>query len=83
MFEFRRLYGTRKWRKLTLKYPERIDMMAALGFTPLANLAIRKTVGRIKTIPKGVEMAGVSMEKIVSVLKENGFTIAETANADR
>ena len=35
------------------------------------------------TIPKGTEMAGVSMEKIVSVLKENGFTIAETANADR
>ena len=58
-------------------------MMAALGFTPLANLAVRKTVGRIMTIPKGTEMAGVSMEKIVSVLKENGFTIAETANADR
>ena len=66
-----------------LKDPELIDMMAALGFTPLANLAVRKTVGRIKTIPKGTEMAGVSMEKIVSVLKENGFTIAETANADR
>ena len=58
-------------------------MMAALGFTPLASPAFRKTVGRIKTIPKGVEMASVSMEKIVSVLKENGFTIAETANADR
>ena len=58
-------------------------MMAALGFHSHSESRSQENGGRIMTIPKGTEMTGVSMEKIVSVLKENGFTIAETANADR
>lgn len=68
--------------ELTQEYPELVDMMVLLGFTPIANPAIRKTVGRIMTIPKGAEMMDISMEKIVSVLKENGFAITEVTNIE-
>lgn len=63
--------------ELTKEYPELINIMVSLGFTPMGNPAVRKTAGRIITIPKGSKMMNIPMEKIVSALKENGFAITE------
>lgn len=60
---------------LTERYPEIIGIMAGLGFAEIANPAMRATVGRMMTIPKGCRMKGVELGRVVSALREHGFTV--------
>lgn len=61
---------------LTEQYPELIELLKELGFTEITNPVMRKTAGRIMTIPKGCQMKGVSLDAVKGKLEENGFTIA-------
>lgn len=61
---------------LTEQYPELIDLLKELGFTEITNPVMRKTAGRIMTIPKGCQMKGVSLDTVKDKLEEHGFTIA-------
>ncbi|MEE8807835.1 MAG: DUF438 domain-containing protein [Lactimicrobium sp.] len=61
---------------LTNEYPELIDIMAQLGFSDIVNPVMRRSAGRLMTIPKGASMKGIDMAKVVGVLMQNGFTLA-------
>lgn len=61
--------------QLTKAYPEIIDIMASLGFTEIKKRAVRLSVGKLVTIPKGVSMRGISLGKVVEALQENGFVV--------
>lgn len=61
--------------QLTKAYPEIIDIMASLGFTEIKNRAVRLSVGKLVTIPKGVSMRGISLGKVVEALQEKGFVV--------
>lgn len=61
--------------ELTKEYPELIGIMAQLGFKEITKKAMLNSVGKLTTIPKGAKMKGIPMERIVSVLRENGFEV--------
>lgn len=71
--------------RLTEAYPELIGIMASLGFTEIGKKAIRLSVGKLVTIPQGAAMRGISLERVVGALQENGFTVAgcNPEHADR
>lgn len=73
--------------ELTKAHPEIIEIMASLGFTEIRNKAVRNSVGKLMTIPKGARMKKISLETIVRALRDNGFKVvgdnmAEAATAD-
>lgn len=60
---------------LTQEYPELIDIMAELGFTEITQKAMRHSIGKMVTIPKGAKMKNIPMTKIVMTLMEHGFEL--------
>lgn len=56
------------------EYPELVEVLGSLGFKPLANPMMRKTVGSHMTLSKAANMRGVTMDQILSALSENGFS---------
>lgn len=63
--------------QLTQAYPEIIDIMASLGFTEIKKRAVRLSVGKLVTIPRGASMKGISLGAVVKALQENGFEITD------
>lgn len=61
--------------QLTQAYPEIIEIMAALGFTEIRKKAVRLSVGKLVTIPKGASMKGIGIDRIADALRRNGFTV--------
>lgn len=61
--------------QLTQAYPEIIEIMASLGFTEIRKKAVRLSVGKLVTIPKGASMKGIGIDRIVDALRRNGFTV--------
>lgn len=64
-------------------YPELVDVLVGLGFKPLANPVLRKTVGSHITITKASNMLGVPMEKILFALAEKGFAVTGESNSEK
>lgn len=64
--------------ELTKDYPELIDIMAALGFKEVTKKAMLNSMGKIMTLPKGLKIKNIPMDKIISALKENGFEVVGT-----
>lgn len=60
---------------LTEKYPELIDIFKELGFSGVKNPIVRKTLGRVTTIPQGCKRQGKDLSEIINKLKEKGFEI--------
>lgn len=60
---------------LCKEYPELIDILVGLGFKPIANPIIRKTVGSRMTVPMGAEAMNIPMEKILFALAKEDFSI--------
>lgn len=67
--------------KLTKKYPELIDILKDLGFTEITNTAMRHSVGKFMTIPKGATMKGIDMMAVVARLMQEGFSLTGTMPA--
>jgi hypothetical protein len=61
--------------ELTTAYPELIGILKELGFLGVANPVLRKTLGRVTTIPKGCEKQGKDLADVIKKLEENGFSI--------
>jgi len=61
--------------ELTKTYPELIDMLKELGFLGLANPVVRRTVGRVTTLPQGCEKQGKDLNEVIKKLEEAGFTV--------
>lgn len=56
-------------------HPEIVDILVDLGFSPLANPAMRNTVGKIVSLEKGCKMINLPIEKLITELNWNGYTI--------
>ncbi len=63
--------------ELTELYPEIIEIMTKLGFKDIGNPVVRRTAGKMMTIPMGCKMKGIAMDGMVTELEKQGFVIAE------
>lgn len=61
--------------ELTEEFPELIGILKELGFLGVANPVVRKTLGKMTTIPEGSKRQGKDLNEVLRVLKEKGFTI--------
>ena len=61
--------------ELTETYPELIGILKELGFLGVANPVARNTLGRMTTIPQGVEKMKQDLNKVIAKLKEAGFEV--------
>ena len=57
------------------QHPEVLDILVELGFKPLANPALRTTLGRVTSIKAGAKMAGIDLAKITKTLRFNGYDV--------
>jgi hypothetical protein len=61
--------------ELTEKYPELVDVLKELGFLGVARPLVRKTLGRVTTIPQGCEKQGQDLNEVIKKMEKAGFTI--------
>ena len=61
--------------ELTEEYPELIDILKELGFLGVINPMVRKTLGKITTIPEGCKRQGKDLNEVLQILREKGFEI--------
>ncbi len=61
--------------ELTEAYPELINFLKEMGFFGVANPLVRKTLGRVTTIPQGCEKQGRDLAEVVKELEKQGFTV--------
>lgn len=80
----KRIDLTKSVYELTKEYPELVTLMSGLGFSEITKSAMLNSVGKLTTIPNGAKMKGISMEAVITALRENGFEpvqAVETAEA--
>lgn len=58
-------------------YPEVVDVLVGLGFTPLADPEHRRIMGVHVTIPEAAGRHDIPLETILHALEEKGFTFEE------
>ncbi len=63
--------------ELTEAYPELIGILKELGFWGVVNPVVRKTLGRVTTIPQGCEKQQKDLNEVIKKLKEEGFEIKD------
>ena len=61
--------------KLTETYPELIEVLKDMGFLGVANPVVRKTLGKITTIPQGCQKQGKDLNEVIKKLEEMGFKV--------
>lgn len=61
--------------ELTEAYPELFQILKELGFLGVANPLVRKTLGRVTTIPQGCEKQGKDLNEVIKKLEEKGFSV--------
>lgn len=57
------------------QHPELLDTFINLGFRPIANKAMRESVGRIISLKNGASMIGLPLDKLIQTLKWNGYKV--------
>ena len=57
------------------KHPELLETFIDLGFKPIANRAMRESVGRIINLKNGASIIGLPLDKLIQTLKWNGYEI--------
>lgn len=63
--------------QLIQEYPELKGILVNLGFTPLEDSKMLNTVGRMMPLNKGAKQVGISPERLVDVLQQEGFEVKE------
>ncbi|MFW3364851.1 DUF1858 domain-containing protein [Aerococcus viridans] len=56
-------------------HPELLDILVDLGFKPLANPAMRQSVGKVVTLKQGCKLINLPLEQLVNELQWNGYTV--------
>ena len=56
-------------------HPELLDILVDLGFKPLANPAMRQSVGKVVTLIQGCKLINLPLEQLVNELQWNGYTV--------
>ncbi|MBM7641835.1 DUF1858 domain-containing protein [Streptococcus loxodontisalivarius] len=57
------------------EHPEVKDILVDLGFKPLANPAMLKTVGKVTSLKTGSKMTKIPLEKIKQTLEFHGYDV--------
>lgn len=60
---------------LTEAHPELIEILKEMGFLGVANPVVRKTLGRMTTIPEGCKKQGKDLNEVIKILEEKGFSV--------
>lgn len=63
--------------QLIQEYPELKEILVNLGFTPLEDSKMLNTVGRMMPLNKGAKQVGISPERLVDALHQEGFEVKE------
>lgn len=63
--------------ELTQTYPELIEVLKELGFLGIVSPVVRKTLGRVTTIPQGCKRQGKDLDEVIKKLTEEGFKVKE------
>lgn len=63
--------------EITEQYPELIPVLAGLGFAGVTNEKMRQTHARVMTIPRGCEMLGIDLKKVVAKLEAQGYQVKQ------
>lgn len=63
--------------ELTQTYPELIEVLKELGFLGIVNPVVRRTLGRVTTIPQGCKKQGKDLDEVIKKLTEEGFKVKE------
>lgn len=66
--------------ELVSAHPEVGDVLFKVGLEDIKKPGILNTMGRFVTIPKGASMKGVSLDIIVTELKNEGFEVINDDN---
>ena len=61
--------------ELIQAYPELREILNEIGFSKILNPMALKAMGNIMTLPRGAAVRNIPMEKIISTLEANGFSI--------
>ncbi len=61
--------------ELTEAYPELIEILKGMGFFGVVNPVLRKTLGRMTTIPQGCEKQKKDLNEVIKELQEAGFEV--------
>jgi hypothetical protein len=61
--------------ELTETYPELVEILKELGFLGIANPVVRKTLGRVMTLPEGCKKQGKDLNEVLKKLEEHGFKV--------
>ncbi|MFW3332467.1 DUF1858 domain-containing protein [Aerococcus viridans] len=56
-------------------HPELLAILVDLGFKPLANPAMRQSVGKVVTLKQGCKLINLPLEQLVNELQWNGYTV--------
>ena len=62
------------------KNPEIIDLLVELGFKPLKNPVMLKSIGRTTSIKQGAKLIGLSLDEINKNLEWNGYSIRDDSS---
>ena len=63
--------------ELTQTYPELIEVLKEVGFLGIVNPVVRRTLGRVTTIPQGCKRQGKDLDEVIKKLTEEGFKVKE------
>jgi hypothetical protein len=63
--------------ELTQTYHELIEVLKELGFLGIVNPVVRRTLGRVTTIPQGCKRQGKDLDEVIKKLTEEGFKVKE------
>lgn len=63
--------------QLVNENPELVPILEELGFVEVTRKNMLKSVGRVMTIPKGAKLKGISLEKTIKKLQDNGFVVEQ------
>ena len=66
---------------LVTTYPELIDILYDIGFTQIKAPGMLQTAGRFMTLRSGCELRKIDLNKLIIILKENGYKIKEAKDS--
>lgn len=65
------------------EHPEILPLLVELGFKPLANTAMRNSVGKIVSLHKGAGIIKVDIHTIIQELEWNGYEVIGGEDIDK
>jgi DUF438 domain-containing protein len=65
---------------LVKEYPEIKEIMVELGFKDITSPVALQVMGRVMTIPKGAQVKGIAMDKIIDAFTKAGFEVIHAGN---